>query len=358
MQTIPGIDGKAPYGFLPPDGCCPPPLCQLDLCSLICNFVQHLPNGPMWDRPKRETVEWYRRQSGQDPCLPAVCDERCPTMVDHAVYWALLLGDGLMGPLATLLREANPYTAATTLDAWLERLGWRDCYDCACRDAGGAMPSPYEIWGATPEGFYGPVCAKPTFPPELQLAVKRGTVVALHRLKIGPRRNIDALNFVIAPLGAMLEPKCYRDVELDPTECHNDDGTTLCLPPAAEYTCDETPDPYRCPADDCPGHDTMGAQCAPIMRQWTLCLKKTGDVIPRVIPGNCATAPPASLKPGRDDLATAPHDPAQWVQAYYEPGPGDAEGLPARIWPGLMAAECIVRAALPRGRRVTLELCL
>lgn len=350
-EVLPGLDGRAPVGVLDPDGCCPPQLCQIDQCGLICNFISALPAGPLWDRAKAEGLGSY---ATGDPDV--ICDGNaggaCASIVNHAVYAARRLIDGLFNALQPALREADPFTAYDTLDTWLDRLGWQDCYDCACRAAGRPIPSPIEVLG--PQGI--PVCALPTYPDDLQRAVKRGIVIALTRLSVGPRRNLDAINWVIGPLGARLEPVCYRDIHLDPVRCNNDDGTTLCtgeeLP---DYNCDAATDPYLCTdVDDCPGHDTLGARCGPMMRQWEFCVSAASDILPKPSKLDCTN----SQRVTYGNLSwCAPQD-CDWVRSYYVPGEGDAAGLPARIYPGVMAAECIVSAMLPPGIKVKLKLCV
>lgn len=324
MTMLPGIDGIAPVGILPMDGCCPPSLCQLDSCALVCNFVQGLPTGPMWDRAKAETLAAY--QTPVAGCAPFVCRTSCATIVDHAVYTALRLYDGLMGALYPALREANPYTAHDTLDQWLSRLGWRDCYDCACRN--GAVPglSPIEIWGTIDtEGICeGPICCPQTFSPDLQCAVKRGTVIALHRLTLVPRKTLAALNFVLAPLGAEIQALGSDEIELDPRTCDFDDGRTLCP--------DNEP---------------------PTMKQFHFQVCPTSDTLPKCPVTDCRDG---SAQMAWDTIKAAPIG-GPTIQAWYEPVQCEGGELAEQIWPGIMAAECIARAVLPSGQKATLQHC-
>lgn len=361
MTTRLGIDGVATVGVLAPDGCCVPPLCNLDPCALVCNFVQALPTGPLWDRPKAETISRYHAIAGIGSCAPVPCPSSCATIVDHAVYTALRLYDGLLGALHPAIREASPYTAHDTLDEWLARLGWRDCYDCACRDGAVAGLSPIEIWGpiANSDGLCeGPICCPQEYSLDLQCAVKRGTVIALHRLSLMPRRTVAAINFVLAPLGAALEPVCYRDIPLDPRYCNEDDGTTLCAPESApEPACEiePTPDPWRCPSpdDDCQGQDTLGPKCVLTMKQYTFRVCPTGDTLPKCPLIDCRTG---TAQQTWDTIIAAPIG-GPTVQAWYEPTPCGEGTLPAQVWPGIMAAECIARTALPRGSKISLIRC-
>lgn len=360
MTLILGLDGKALQGTIPADGCCPPSICNINPCALICAFVHALPSGPLWDRPKAEAIARY--QGATLPCGPRVCDPACGSMVDHAIYTALrLYYDGLLGALAPAIREANPYTAFTTLDAWLERLGWRDCYDCACRN--GAVPglSPIEIWGpiGTDGICEGPVCCPQDYSEDLRCAVKRGTVIALHRLTLMPRRTVDAINWVIAPLGAVLEPVCYRDIVLDPRTCNEDDGTTLCqADPEPEPPCDvEAPiDPWRCidASTECEGQETLGTKPGYLtLRQYQFTVCPLGATLHKCVAVNCQDGSPQL----RWNPVTAAPIGGATIPAFYAPTTCEGGDLPEQVWPGIMAAECIARAALPRGSKITLTRC-
>lgn len=349
MTTLLGIDGLAPVGVLDRDGCCVPSLCNLDPCALVCNFVQALPTGPMWDRAKAETVSRYYSCTLASACGPTACPPSCATIVDHAVYTALRLYDGLLGALYPAIREASPYTAHDTLDSWLARLGWRDCYDCACRD--GAVPglSPIEIWGSidNTDGLCeGPICCPQEYSTALQCAVKRGTVIALHRLNLVPRKTVAAINFALAPLGAELQAVCYRDIALDPNQCNADDGTTLCTPEAPEWP--PADDEWRC--DDGAPAETPPAMT---MRQYTFQVCPVGETLPLCPVVDCRTG---TAQLSWDTVKAAPVG-GPTVQAWYAPVPCGDGALPAQVWPGIMAAECIARAALPRGSRVLLTRC-
>lgn len=362
MTSILGLDGRALRGTIPADGCCPPSICNINPCGLVCAFVHALPSGPLWDRQKAEAIARYQGTTLPAECGARVCEPACGSMVDHAIYTAIrLYYHGLVGALATALREANPYTAVDTIDAWLERLGWRDCYDCACRD--GAVPglSPIEIWGPIgTEGICeGPICCPQEYSEDLRCAVKRGTVIALHRLTLMPRRTVDAINWVIAPLGARLDPVCYRDIPLDPQTCNEDDGTTLCLIDApADQPCpdDVETDPWRCadPEDACDGSDTLGGRYAPTLRQFTFRVCPLGERMTLCREINCRDG---SVQETIDPVTASPLN-GPTVQAWYEPTACGDGTLPNRVWPGVLAAECIARSALPRGQKITLTRCV
>lgn len=305
---FPGIDGMAPRGRLTADGCCPPTLCQIDPCGLICNFVQQMPRGPLWDGPKAQTVARYNAGNAPVECGPddASDDPTCVTLVDHAVYSANRLLDMLTDALAPAIRESSPHTAYATLDDWLARLGWRDCFDCACRDPGMAGLSPIEVLGVI-DGCDVPICAAPQYPAELVCAVKHGIVVSLARASLGIIRTIDAINYVIAPLEARIDAGHETALALDPRYCSDDDGTT------------------------------DGLECSSTMRSFGFTIRRIAGDIAACDPTPCPREAPAR------------------VQAYYDTTPEDMAGLPPRLWPGVMAAECIVRSLMPPGARITLQ---
>lgn len=197
----------------------------------------------------------------------------------------------LVGGVWPQLREANPATAYSTLDDWLDRLGWEDCYRCACDcvdpDAGEDRP-PFEL--ITPDGRR--ICCPSEATPELERAVKRGIVLALWRLRLGIVPNLDAINFVISSLGAYIEPVTILD------EC------------GQSQSC-----------------------CRPTFR-----IFPTSDTLPCALEKSCP-------RPVLDPAPCASGPCECHVTAYWEldcDGAGDGR----RIYPGVLAAECIVRSIL------------
>lgn len=270
----PGIDGPVMVARLSDAACCPPTICEIDLCALACSFVHDLPSGPLWDRAKMKALNAL--QCGQ----PACDDPECGHIVLHAIYSAHKLRALLLSGVWPQLREANPATAYDTLDDWLERLGWEDCFKCACgcvdADGGQTLP-PFQL--LMPDGRT--ICCPDEAPAELTRAVKKGIVLALWRLRLGIVPTLDAINFVISSLGAELVP----DTQTDPTPC-----------------------------------------CRP-----QFIIRPTADTLP------CATLEPC---PRPRELP-----PPCTVQAYWLltcNGDGDNR----RIYPGVLAAECIVRSIL------------
>lgn len=272
--------------FNPADtGCCPPPLCGNDLCCTFVAFFQLLPSGPMWDYWKEQAIGYF--QSNEDPAqCPLVADPRCPSLILHAIYTVLKLRAMVHGPLWTAYRESNPYTAVTTLDNHLAVLQWEDCYNQHCRSVLLGEITPLEIWTEC-----GPLFCEPNFPPELENAVKRGVAIALTRANMGVIRNLCGINWIIDPLGAVVTPE---------------------IPEAPAPPITEPCDPALCA-------DARFLICN--SRDW-LHGVGTGDVCETLVP--------------------LPQVPAFWDLGCDRPA-----GLPQVVWPGVLAAECIVRSLMP-----------
>lgn len=278
-------DGCVP--FKTDDGyfCCPPPLCGNALCCTFVAFFSILPSGPLWDYWKQAAISYF--ESNDDPAeCPLLKDPRCPSLVLHVIYAVLKLKHLINNAMWPALRESNPNTAVTTLDDWLARLRWEDCYNQHCRSVLLGEITPLEIWTDC-----GPVFCPAGYPPELEWAVKRGVVLALTRANMGIIKNICSINWVIEPLGAELKP-VYQPPTLPPVEC----------------------DPNDC-------SNTAFELCN--MQDW-LYGQPSGDV--------CETQIPWPKIPGYWDTVCMMDRPA---------------GLPDKIWPGVLAAECIVRSMLP-----------
>ena len=277
LATRLGIDGLAPSAILSDPTCCPPSLCQIDACALACNFVHSLPSGPLWDKAKRTAL-------AKLSCAePITFDETCTSIVAYAGQAGLHLHMLLREALWPAIRESHPATAFDTLDDWLDRLGWQDCFRCACDcidyDRGEGRP-PYELIQSDGRS----ICCPSEAPEGLTQAVKKNIVIALWRLRLGIIANLDSINFVIEPLGAHLAP--------DP---ETEDG---CCVPAFILS---------------PISDSIAAAC----------------------------------------LIECPRgEPCPAVQAYWLLN-CDGAGDDRRIYPGILAAECIVRSILA-DRRVTI----
>jgi hypothetical protein len=302
-------DGCVPVATIDDPSCCPPPLCGNDLCCTFVAFFNLLPSGPLWDYWKEQAISYFQRSDDPSQC-PLLADPKCPSLILHAIYTVLKLRQYVHGALWVALRESNPYTAVTTLDNHLDRLQWEDCYNQHCRSAVLGTMSPLEVWSAC-----GPMFCPPDYPPELEAAVKRGVAIALNRANMGVIKNLCSLNWIIEPLGAHLVP-VYPVPCIDPPDPP---------PDPEEPPCEEVVEP-RC--DDCEtdicGYENDGKgpgfKIEPI-RDW-LETPGSGDV--------CETQLPL------------PRVPAYWDQPCDRP-----MGLPEKVWPGVLAAECIIRSMLP-----------
>lgn len=264
--------------------CCPPPLCGNDLCCTFVAFFNLLPSGPLWDYWKEAAISYFQHSDDPSQC-PLLKDPACPSLILHAIYTVLKLKGVVEHALWPALRESDPNTAIITLDDHLHRLQWEDCHNQHCRAVLLGEITPYEIWSDC-----GPLFCEPTFPEELICALKKNVAIALTRANMGVIKNLCGINWVIEPLGAVV--------------------TSAVSPPGALTECD----PYGCESSNI--HFNI---C--YTRDW-LAGCGTGDL--------CDTQKPLPK-----------------VQAYWDRECDRPAGLPDRIWPGVLAAECIVRSMLP-----------
>lgn len=280
-----GIDGYQGIAKLESDfACCLPKLCDIDPCALACNMLNLLPRGPLWDNPKAAAFDKYQRECGEPACLPPL--EECTHLAAHAIYTGFRLYDMLMLTLYPALRESNPYTACTSMDDWLDRLGWVDCFRGACRDPEFKEITPYDDVPTCVPTF----CERAVDPPKLANAVKHGIIVALWRARLGFIKNVAGFNWVLEPLGAMIETDNGQDVAEQENTCPIE---IIIKPTATTLPC------WQC----------------------TSCLSSREE-------GECTV--PASFTV--DDKTC-----------------NVEEGKTVTIWPGLLAAECILRSNLLRG---------
>lgn len=274
MVARAGADGRQEVGTPATDGCCP----ELfpSTCALVCNFVQLLPDGPLWDRPKLEAMARY--QAG-DCGAPPPADLKCQSLVAYAAYLAKILHLSINTVIWPGVRESNPFTAVTSLDDWLDRMGWQDCFATLCRSTLLGQLTPYEIMGSC-----GPLrCDVPTS-PELQCALKHAILVALQRLQVAGVKTLDVINWIIEPLDAVLAPRA----------------------PAVE-------------GEEC---DDVQFLISPITKTLPACPSEAGSNRPPVPAAVPAVILPNDGQPCGTQLA----------------------GMPAEIYPGVVAAECIVRS--------------
>lgn len=188
-------------------GCCPPPICGYTRQSLACNFVNILPSGPLWDKEKIEV------SSKLDVDGNYITDD-CTSIIAHAIYTGHKLYDLITGPLFTSLVESDPFTAYETIDSWLSRLGWEDCYNSSCNKF--SKLTPLEKLGDCGRVFCGDAS-----PDDLFTTTKHRIVVALSRLNVGGIKNLEFINWVIEPLNSILEA--------DPDECGGKPDVNSCF---------------------------------------------------------------------------------------------------------------------------------
>lgn len=155
-----GIDGYVDAAVIEPDNCCPPTLCSISEQSLRCNFVNLLPSGPMWDSIKCQFLEERKDAT---------------SMASVAAFIASILFDAIQNSLWPSIRESNPATAVDTLDQWLEKYQWRDCYGL-CRNRQLTILSPFEVMGVC-----GPIDCRPEIPEDFQIAWDHAILQSLIR---------------------------------------------------------------------------------------------------------------------------------------------------------------------------------
>ena len=268
--------------------CCPPPLCGNDLCCSFVAFFNQMPSGPLWDYWKAAAISYFQHSDDPANC-PLLQDPKCPSLIFHAIYCVLKLKSLVHDALWPALRESNPVTAVTTLDAYLARLQWEDCFRQHCRSVLLGELTPYEIMSAC-----GPLFCEGSddFPSELECAVKRGVAIALTRANMGVIKNVCGINWVIEPLGAEIKPA---------------------------------------PSPPAPSHPIAGDPCDACMEDVAFVVCNTSDWIEGCGSGElCETQMPRPK-----------------VQAYWDRECDRPAGLPEKVWPGVLAAECIVRSLMP-----------
>ncbi len=165
---------------------CPEDICSISKASIICGFVSLLPSGPLWDRQKQNAV--IKNSEKSSGCI-----------ADYAVFAGNILYELITENLWTALRESNPYTAVTTLDEWLDRLGWQDCYESCHRRKLSNGLSPFEVMG-----YCGPLFCPPKYDMDYERALKSAIVKALYRLRMGVIPNVASINKILEPLGVIL----------------------------------------------------------------------------------------------------------------------------------------------------------
>lgn len=192
-----GADGFAPVNpDFDPESCCPDPICSLT-CDDGCSTLSVLPTGPLWDKQKAKVQELI----AEGDC-DSVIESDCPSMALYAAYADRTLRHLISNALWPSLRESSPHTAVTTLDDWLLRYAWQDCYRQHCRRVLLTDLSPYEYLNDCGDPEY----CETSFPDAFECALKHAILVSLDRARRGVIKNLDGLNWIIAPLGAELRP--------------------------------------------------------------------------------------------------------------------------------------------------------
>lgn len=193
-----GADGFVPAGKITGDDCCAQPLTP-SFCTTACSMIGLLPSGPLWDTAKARAIEAIQRTGDIAFCDIPVCPEpeKCPTMADYAIYAAMVYVENVNSILWPAIREASPATAVSTVDDWLSRYAWSDCYKNAC----GRPDTPFNFPGECGITFCNPV-----YPTDFDAALKHGILQALVRAKKGVIKNLAGLNWIVAPLGAAVRP--------------------------------------------------------------------------------------------------------------------------------------------------------
>lgn len=285
-----GVDGRRAVAALEGDGCCSDPLCVSEEV-LGCSLLDLLPTGPMWDIQKQRARDAIVANGGAIPD----CDTEHQietSMVSYSLYLARVLSDLVDQVIAPSVAESSPHSAVTTLDDWLERLGWVDCYRSACRSPYLAQFSPYEQ-----ETECGTAYIAPEFPAEFERAMKWALVQSLSRARRGVIKNLDGINWVIEPLGVQVRP-------LQP------------YPPLVQDYLDD-------PGTDLSSGDTVEECRACFCEDVEFEVYRTTETLPKAPTEYCQTGAP-------DTVAAA--------QEY------NGETL----YPAAIASECLIRAMLPR----------
>jgi hypothetical protein len=287
-------DGCQDVAVYDETGCCPPPLCGNDLCCTFVAFFNLLPSGPAWDYWKSAAISYFQHSDDPAEC-PLVKDPACPSLILHSIYTVLKLKKVVHDALWPAFRESNPNTAIITLDTHLARLQWEDCHHQHCRSVLLGDITPYEIWTEC-----GPMYCDTKLPDDLECALKRNVAIALTRANMGVIKNLCGINWVIEPLGAAVHPK---------------------MPPATPSVTEP------CDPDLCTGMEFIICHT----QDWMY---------------GCGTG----------DVCDA-NNPRPKISAKFDRGCDRPAGLPAVIWPGVLAAECIVRSLMPSNCPSNIERC-
>lgn len=343
MSPVPTLDGYQIPGVPADQGCCPPSLCNINYCDFICSFMAYMPSGPLWDFWKRFRADQMREYG--DICGMPGCEEipACLTIIDHAIYTAKKLLAILQDPLQTSIWESNPLTAFITREYWLSSFGWEDCFQGPSTNAELGFPTPYQavcnkllpqslcafdttLYQMTGTGGGNPnpivnieALVKAACPAPLVLATQYAILIALKRMQLGVIRNIEGINFILAPLGCAISL-----VMPDQTDC----------PPREQCVM----------VNDC-NQMTGSADCAPYQPCINVVLQNLGDTI-NGGPGITEPYTCENFNQAKIPIAASYHFEGV-VMPTTEYCPDGTIAGEAQIWPALMAASCILISLLP-----------
>lgn len=188
--------------------CCPPAICAPDCCTFASSFISMLPTGPLWDDQKIAAQRWVAAYCDDPNNVPAV--EECTGLAFHAAYTGLklqYLRDNVLWPT---LRESHPDTAVTSIDDWLSRMNWSDCFQ-SCK-AGVRLENNPLLVRTECGTVLNDQLPQDVQTEDQQSALKRAIARALHRARIGAKKNLCGLNWILEPLSAELQhddaPEC------------------------------------------------------------------------------------------------------------------------------------------------------
>lgn len=231
-----GLDGWTEIGALPSDGCCAPSLDDVDPCILGRAMISLLPSGPLWDRAK---IAGFAACAPRQDCHTVDdCGCACPpcdpngagatSLVGYAKFLGVMMYDVIADALLPSIREANPNTAVTTVDDWLDQYKWQSCFETLCNTACIGIAGPYVVAEGTRRLAFCP----PNVPEPLNSAYRQALVRALSRLSRNPPHNLGGINWVISTLGARLTVDTGATLETGTATCCP--APRFCLSPTSD----------------------------------------------------------------------------------------------------------------------------
>ena len=227
------------------------------------------------------------------------------------------------------------------------------------------------------------ILSPPTIPTDLQDAVVHATILALARRSLGPVPSLDVLNCIIEPLGAVLTVDTPFDVwsAIEARRnafCDVINAITgaITRSPAGLVIEDFEEQGTGAGFDPIAGPYRNFCRCAPVNCFDPPVVDNVDDEQGQVGGGCCIFGVPISMMiaPLSDTIAAfkrleCPHatpvaagvvgpaisEDAGIIPAFFVP---TDPTRPDRIYPGVLAAECIVRSILPDTMSYTLRRCL